>query len=348
MTGHRRIPVRRMPDKVLVDVLGRLAIAMAAGVDLRRAWDSESARVPTSWRPAMAAVAGRIREGDDLAAAMERARVFPALVTGMIRVGDRTGRLAEVLRETAAAVEQSMRMRQALRGALIRPAVQLAVAAVAVAVLILVSGMATGLDGQPLDFLGIGLTGTRGLAVYLTAIVVAAAVAVWLAPAAARSWRDGGWARAIGGRIPVLGGAARAAEAAAWCRAAALAAHAGVGIGEMVSLASSAAPGLAMDAEAVAGRLRRGDDLAAALAGCGSLPRAVLEAVAVGEMTGSTAEVLDRVADQLGDSARRGFAAAVRGIGFAVWAAVACLVATLVIRVMSSSIGMIQDAARPR
>ena len=28
----------RMPNAVLADVLGRLAIALAAGVDLRRAW----------------------------------------------------------------------------------------------------------------------------------------------------------------------------------------------------------------------------------------------------------------------------------------------------------------------
>ncbi|MFM1996104.1 MAG: hypothetical protein RLZZ111_491 [Planctomycetota bacterium] len=340
---------RRMPDTVLADLLGRLAIAVAAGIDLRRAWDSEAARVPSGWRAAMRAVANRLRDGDDLASAMERADgAFPPLVTGMVRVGDRTGRLAEVLRETAATVEQSVRGRTALRRALAGPTVQLAMAMAAVAVLIGVSGRAHGVDGRPLDVLGIGLTGLQGLASYLTAIVAAVAAAAWLVPAAMRNWRDRGWVRAVGGRMPVLGGAARAAEGAAWCRAAALAAHAGVGIGEMVSLASAAAPGFAMDPAAVEGRLRRGDDLAAALSRCGALPREVLEAVAVGDMTGTTAEALERAADQLGDAARRGFAAAVRGAGFAIWAAVACLVAAIVIRVMMSYVGMIHDAARAR
>jgi type II secretory pathway component PulF len=340
---------RRMPDKVLADLLGRLSIAVASGVDLRRAWDSESARVPSGWRPAMRAAAVGIRRGDDLASAMERAGGgFPPVVTGMVRLGDRTGRLAEVLRETAASIEQSIRAWQALRQELFGPVVRLVVAMAAVAALILVSGMARGLDGRTFDVLGIGLTGRDGLATFLTVIAMAVAVSAWLVPAAVRSWRERGWVRPLGRRIPLLGGAARAAEASAWCRAAALAAHAGVGVGEMVALASAAAPGLAIDPAAVEGRLRLGDELATALARCGGLPREVLEAIAVGDMTGTTAEALDRMADRLGDAARRGFASAVRAAGFVIWGAVACLVAALVIRVMSSYIGMIHDAAQVR
>jgi hypothetical protein len=41
-----------MPTALVADVLGRLAIALAAGVDPRRAWTSESARVPPRHRPA--------------------------------------------------------------------------------------------------------------------------------------------------------------------------------------------------------------------------------------------------------------------------------------------------------
>ena len=329
-------------------MLGRLAVAVSAGIDLRRAWESESSRVPSRCRAVMQHVAAGLRGGRELAEAMAGAGdAFPAVVCGMIRVGDRTGRLAEVLRDTARAVEESLRARRTLRGELVGPAIQLTVAAAAVGVLILVSGMARSVDGGPLDFLGLGLTGKPGLTVYLLCLAAAGGVAACLAPLIARSWRDRGWARTIGGRLPVVGAAIKALEAAAWSRAASLAAHAGVSAGEMVSLASAAAPGLAIDPAVIEARLRRGDDLAAALAACGSLPGEVVEAVSVGELTGTTAEALDRVAGQLDEAARRGFAAAVKGGGFAGWAAVAGLVAMLVIRMMKAYVGIIQDATRP-
>lgn len=343
MAGHRR-----MPDAVLSPLLGRLAVAVSAGVDLRRAWESESSRVPFRCRATMRDVSAGLRGGCELAEAMASAGdAFPAVVRGMIRVGDRTGRLAEVLRDTGNAVEESLRARRTLRGELAGPAMQLAVAAAAVGVLIFVSGMARSLDGEPLDFLGLGLTGSRGLTVYLLCLAAAGGATACLGPVVARSWRDRGWVRALGRRLPVVGGAITSLEAAAWSRAASLAAHAGMSAGELVSLASAAAPGLAMDPAAIESRLRGGDDLAAAVAACGSLPGAVVEAVSVGELTGTTAEALDRIAGQLDEAARRGFAAAVKGVGFAVWAGVAGLIAVLVIRLMTSYIGIIQDAARP-
>ena len=102
---------RRMPDTVLADLLGRLAIALAAGIDIRRAWHSEAERVPSVWRPAMRRVAEGIHAGGEFAAALDAAGdVFPPLVRGMIRVGERTGHLPAVLRDMAQAVAEGMRL----------------------------------------------------------------------------------------------------------------------------------------------------------------------------------------------------------------------------------------------
>ena len=142
--------------------------------------------------------------------------------------------------------------------------------------------------------------------------------------------------------------AAEAGGAAAWCRAASLAAHAGRGIGEMVALASRAAPGFACDPSPVEQRLRSESDLAETLAGVVGLPRVVTEAVAVGEATGTTAEALDRVADHLDEASARGFAAAVQALGFVAWAVVAGLVVTIVVGVVGGYARMIEGLARPR
>ena len=37
---------RHLPDAFLADMLGRLATALGAGIDLRRAWAGETARAP--------------------------------------------------------------------------------------------------------------------------------------------------------------------------------------------------------------------------------------------------------------------------------------------------------------
>ena len=58
-----------------------------------------------------------------------------------------------------------------------------------------------------------------------------------------------------------------------------------------------------------------------------------------------TAEVLDRLAEQLDEEARLGFEAAARGAGFLVWAIVASLITLVIFRVFSFYVGMIQQAA---
>jgi type II secretory pathway component PulF len=146
--------------------------------------------------------------------------------------------------------------------------------------------------------------------------------------------------------VPVVGPAARAAEAAAWCRAASLASGAGLPAGRLMTLTAVVAPGLALDADTVEETLRGGATLADVLHGSGRFPRRLVETVDVGELTGTTAETLGRLADDFDDEARRGIAAAARGAGFLVWLAVAGLIALVVFRIFSSYLGMIQDAAK--
>jgi len=339
----------RIPDAVLAAMLHRLAIAVAAGVDLRRAWASELGRAPARWRPAMAQVAARLDAGESLGeSCAATGGAIPGVVAGMLAVGDRTGHLAEVLEATARSITRSLALQRTLRAALTGPAIRLVVAVLAIVVLIMVAGSASGVDGGPLDVLGLGLRGVRGAAVAVGVVIAGVVVLAALAGLGRRSWRRRGRAWTIGRRVPVVGPAVEAGEAAAWCRAASLAAHAGVGVGEMVELASRAAPGFACDRGAVEARLRGGSDLAETLAVAIGLPRVVTEAVAVGETTGTTAEALDRVADHLDEASARGFAAFVQGLGFLAWALVAGLVVMIVVRVVGNYAKMIEGLARPR
>ena len=321
-------------------MLGRLAVALAAGIDVRRAWQMEIARVPSAWRPRMEQVAKSLAEGNPLAEALAAAGdTFSPLVRGMVAVGDRTGHEAETLHELSNVIQRSVRAARELRRSLAGPAFQLAVAVAVVGFLIFMAGMMSH------DILRIGLRGSRGLIIYLAGLVGAAALGRLLFGWAVANWRRHGVVRFCVDRIPVIGPASRAAEAAAWCRAASLASGAGLDVGRLLKLASSVAPGLAVDTATIEDRLRAGATLASSLDRTGRFPLRLLETIAVGEATGNTSEVLDRLAGQLDDEARAGFEAAARGAGFLVWAAVAGLITLIVFRIFSSYLGAIQNAA---
>lgn len=338
----------RMPDALAAETLSRLSRALAAGIDARRAWAGETARMPHRWRGPLAA-GGRVLDGGgSLAEAARACGVFGPVVCGLIEVGDRTGRDAEVLADVAAALAEGARLRRDLAAGLVRPALQLLVALAAIGVLVAVAGSITDLDGRRADVLGVGLQGSAGLRVYLAAVAVAAVAGGIALAWSLRSWRDGGRCRQLSRGVPVLGPALEAADAAAWCRGAALADQSGLDAGGLVTVASQAAPALAIAVEPVVARLRAGADLAEALAAGshGRLPRRVLEAVAVGQLTGTTAETLHGLAGQLAVEAREGFTRAVRGTGMLAWAAVAVVSTIVIVRFFAAYASLIQDAAR--
>lgn len=332
---------REMPRAMVADMLGRLAIALGAGIDLRRAWQMEIPRVPAAWRPRMEMVARSLAQGSPLAESLGTAgETFSPLVRGMVAVGDRTGHEAETLRELSRVLHQGVRTTRELRRSLVGPAFQLAVAVAVVGFLIFMAGM------MSYDILRIGLRGVRGLLIYLAIVGGVAVAARILGGWAVANWRRHGIVRLVVDRIPVIGAASRSAEAAAWCRAASLASGTGLDVGRLLQLASTVAPGLAVDTAAVEERLRSGASLAESLDRTRRFPLRVLEVIAVGEATGNTSEVLDRLAGQLDEEAREGFEAAARGAGFLVWAAVAGLIVMIVFRIFSAYILAIQDAGR--
>lgn len=340
------IRTTRMPTRLLTELFARLAIALGAGIDLRRAWAAETERLPGRWRPAMERVGRGIAGGDGLAASLRAAGgTFPAVVCSMVEVGDRTGREPEVFHNLATTLAESERATRQLRGALVKPSLQLLAAAAAVGVLIVVSGSIGDLDGRPVDILGLGLRGTAGLVRYLTLLAVLLGLTLTGLPLAARSWRDRGIVRQLAAWLPGIGPALVAAEAAAWCRAAAMGGHAGLDAGRLVELAAGAAPGLRISTAEIESRLRAGDTLDAALAASGRLPKRVIEALGVGELTGTTPETLDRLAPRLEDEARAGLAASMTLAGWAVWASVALLIALVVVRFFCFYAGLIRDIA---
>lgn len=337
---------RQIPPARLAETLHRLSIALSAGVDLRKAWASETERTPARYRPIMEAVNDGLASGDPLATAMVESGAFPPLVVGMVAVGEQTGHEPETIRSIAAVLDRQMRTARSLRGKLAWPAFQLSVAIAVIGFLIFIAGVLKDAYGNPIDLLGLGLTGLSGLLIYLL-LLAAAAVGLWFGlKRALVSWRAHGVVRRLLSRIPVLGHAATSAEAALWCRAAGLAAGAGLDAGRLLDLAGSVAPGLALDRDLVVDQLRSGHTLAEALSASGRFPPLLCEGLAVGETAGTTDTVLARLADDYDDEAARGFSMAAQAAGGGVWVVVAGMIIFVIFRLFSGYIGMLTEAGR--
>jgi len=335
-----------LPQKLQADLLGRLAITLNAGLDLRKAWAAEVGRMPSRWRPRLELGSRALAAGEMLADALAATGLFSPLVLGMVAVGDRTGRDVDTLRELNRVIEHGVRTRRQLRSSLAWPLFQLLLALAVVSLLIVVAGTIRLEGGEPLDLLGLGLVGMPGLIRFWLILAGLAAGGTIGFRLLLASWRAHGLVRRLLDWLPLIGPAARAGEAAAWSRAASLAAGAGLDAGRLAELAGSVAPGLAVEPRWIEGRLLAGDSLSEALRASGRFPAVLVEGIAVGETAGTTAEVLARLSDQLADEARRGFEAAAKAAGGAVWLAVAGLIVLVVFRVFSFYVGMIQDAAR--
>jgi type II secretory pathway component PulF len=333
-----------MPPRLIAEVFGRLAVAAAAGIPPLKAWRSEAERVPPRWRAAVQRVAAALAAGESMEDALASAgETFPPEVRAMVAAAERAGRDAEVYREIASSSRIVAQALSRMRQGLVWPAVQLALAVAVCGLLIFVSG-------ETVDLLGLGLVGGRGLAVYGAVLAATGAVLAWVLHAAGVSWKRRGAVRRLVAAIPAAGGTLAAWELAAWCRAAALAAWVGLDAGRLVRLAGTAAPGLACDDRAVVAALAAGDTLAAALARQGIFQgergRRVLVAIDVGEQSGTTAETLGRLGEQLLAEAADGLRAVAAWAGHAVWVVVAVLAATMIIRVVGSYANLLQGLAR--
>ncbi|HVE78357.1 MAG TPA: type II secretion system F family protein [Gemmatimonadaceae bacterium] len=134
---ERRWMYSRRAD--VVEVVRYLATLTGSGIPLDRVLGTV-ARVAgrADVAAAVATVRARVRAGAHLADALaEQPKIFPRVVVGMTRAGERGGHLSEALARLAEQMEREQGMRSRLVSAMLYPAVMLGVGAVAVAVLLL-------------------------------------------------------------------------------------------------------------------------------------------------------------------------------------------------------------------
>lgn len=259
----------------------------------------------SSMRGITDAILSRVLEGQSLSQAMAaEGDAFPEFYWRLVRGGEASGTLGEVLDDLAAFLERSAEMRGKVLSALLYPMILLTVAVLAVVAImaILLPSIVPLLRdaGAPLPFIVRVLEGIRetvtsnwGLSLGLVGALAAGIVAL-IATGLLRLV----FSRLVL-RLPMIRGLVVQREVARFSRTLATLMKSGVPMLEATRIAGSVLVNLVFRSAVatVTEEVRQGAPLTRSLAASGHFPELALRLIAVGEKTGQLETMLIRVAD---------------------------------------------------
>lgn len=320
-----------------------LAMTLHAGVSMGDALALLAEDEPAGrLKDVLKTMGGHVDCGRTLSDAMEETAVFPAYVTGLIRVGEEAGRLEEALNALADYYEAREQMDWRIRNALTYPAILLLLMLVVIVVLLVkvlpifdgvyasLGGQLTGVAGGLL-MLGQWLAAAMPVLLVLLALAVVF-VAVFAFSADLREKLTGFWRRSRGSK-----GLSRKMADARFAQAVAMGLSSGLPLGETLELAGAllkdtpAARERCMDC---AVRLERGEDLNDALRESGVLPAKSCRLLTMGLRGGSGDTAMAEIARRLSEEADRTLESRVSRVEPALVLVAALLVGAILLAVM--------------
>lgn len=317
----------RVPIALRVRVAESLARLLGGGRSLLEALDDlRSASRNRRLTAALTAMAQGLRDGALLSDAAARApELFSPGERGLLEVGERTGRLPEVLGRLAGSLGRQAEVRRRLWRSAAYPAFLLATSALSLPLPSLVSS--SGVKGYLVQ------AGT-GLGILALVVVVAA-----LVPTVVARLNLGAPLRRLAWTLPLVRSLYRPRVRADTLHAAAIALSSGLGLPETLRLAglASADPSATHACREIARRVEAGSDLASAIDAADFLPPADLLMVTGGERGGDLDVVLVQLAEQaMADHARR-MEIALRVAG---WLLLVAVMATLAVQILGQAQGV--------
>jgi type II secretory pathway component PulF len=345
MLGSSRIPL-----KSLAALCRRLAIGTTAGLDTRNIWRRETDSGPAAQRAVAQRVYDAVSAGGSVGDAIADVAYLPLLFRRLTALGEQTGTLAEVYRRMAEHYEHQVQVRRTFLASLTWPLVQLVASICIVGMLIWAMGFIASMypSQKPMDPLGLGLAGTRGLVIYFSVIGLVAAGIFALAVAVRRGAL---WVRPLQRaalHLPVIGGALRTMALSRFAWTLHLAMNAAMEVRQAVRLALQYTGNdyYARLAEQTSSDLSTGCEIHEALARTHAFPDEFLEGVEVAEHSGQLVESLERMSLQYDEQAQAATRVLSTIAGFLVWAAIASLIIAAIFRMAMFYFNGIREATQ--
>lgn len=337
--------ISRIGTRTLGLLCGRLALAFDVGHEPVRIFEREAGEGRSRHGRHMRSIAEHIRQGCSLTEAMHaQGNYFPPNFHRLIEVGEKSGRLEQVLDRMADHYKEVAGLQDTFRRSILMPLIQLGLAVLVVSILIYIPPLLTPRREDAIDLLGLGLVGGWGLAIFwgLVAAVVGMVAALLLL------MRNGKLAmlRSSLTRVPVLGRAILVFDEAMFVQSLALAIESGVVAANAVTLSFRSCSSGVFQSKADAAReaILKGHEMHDVLRDTGLFSRETIEAVELGEASGRLAETLDSHFAVLRIRVSSAMAAITQIVSSAVWITVTGLIAMLIFRLFGRYVSQINRA----
>lgn len=341
----------RISTRHLAQLCRRMGMALQAGIDIRTVVDREAERGPRRQRAAIARIREQVAAGQTMADTLAASEdFFPPLVVAMVQVSESTGKMAEGFLRLADHYDHRLALRRAFLTGISWPLIQLFAAICIVGLLIWMMGFIANFTGEVVDILGWGLVGTRGLMIYLSIVLGAAMVFVFVLVSATRG---AAWTRPFQRLVlalPVVGRAIRTVALArcAWALSLVLDTAMDARRAVRLALMSTSNPFFARHAAQAEKDVESGNDLTTSLRRTGVFPDDFLDALATGEQSGRAAESMSSLADDYEQRAKSALATLTMVAGVVIWIAIFGLIIAVIARIAAFYFGILNDALDPR
>lgn len=290
----------------LIQLCHRVGSSLRAGIDVRRIWEQE-ARFGSPWhKQQVEGVRRAVAVGDSVAEAMRNSGgYFPPLFCQMVEIGEKTGKLDEILLQLAQYYEHQRQLKwQFIRG-VAWPMLELVASVLVIAGVIWITGLLNDRPGAPaVDITGLGLSGGWGAITFLTIVGGFFAALGGALYALARGWL-GPAPIFFAMRIPILGPCLEALALARLTWSFAYALDAGMGAEQSTDLAIAATSNgyYLSQKETVLRKISGGATFHEAFSAAKVFPEDFLHNLESAEIAGATTEQLLRLARLYDDQA---------------------------------------------
>jgi len=338
----------QLSNKTLAELCHRLAVETDSGIDVRRTWKREAESAHGRVKPLFESIREDVGRGDSLSAAFARTgSLFPPLFLEMTHVGEQTGTLGRVLRRLETHYRRQVQAKRLFLGAITWPMLELGFAIFVIGLLIWILGIiAQRNNGQPIDILGFGLIGNRGLLLYGMFIATAAATIAGVIFAIRRGAL---WTRPLQRafmRIPVIGRALEQIALARLAWALHLMLNVEMDLRQLVPLAlrTTGNDYYIQHTDRIVADINRGDPMHMAFSRSGAFPSDFIDALTVAEESGRIVESMERLSNRYEEEAELAIRTLSTVFGWLVGACVMGIIVFLIFRLAGFYLGTINEA----
>lgn len=338
----------QLSDNALCELCHRLAVETDSGIDIRRTWQREADMARGRVRPYFAEVRDAVGRGDSLTAALGRTgTLLPPLFLEMTHVGEQTGTLGKVLKRLESHYRHQVQAQRLLLGVIAWPMIELAFAIFIIGLLILILGaIAQRNNGTPIDILGFGLYGTRGLIIYSFLVTT---VAVGIGALVVAIKRSKLWTRPIQRvlmNLPVIGHALQRIALARLAWTLHLMLNVEMDLRRIVPLAlrTTGNDYYTQHTDQIVADVGRGDPIHVAMSRTGAFPGEFVDALAVAEESGRMVESMGRLSDRYQEEAQLAVRTFAVALGWVIGAGVMGIIVFLIFRLAGFYLGTINEA----